>query len=375
MPQLGRLTSRSLAGIGAPPTGVPTRSITWQTYSVNATTGVQTVGGPAATNGTVAFFPTLCTAAGGINKVIKFNGSAVVEQSLPAPTLGAYPRYVSYGGSPGRFVLLGSPYPGGSFTEATSAWISTDGGNTFSVTNLASPLNGGGGLYSLAHLNNTFYAFSASSSVSPNTIYWQSSTTGTTWSALQSGGASSVSSALANFAVGESRILLRGGSTGSPLFYSRLTATSSPAVLNSVSSPSNLGSASSQRVGWIRGFGFVLIPGNVSNPLYSLSQASFDSGSDFSIWNIGGSTPGFSEIGVADNGLDAPVVVLREWGFGTSFGRISFDGGTNFSNLTLPFAGSSIYPDRLTGGGNKMFLSYSSFTTPATHNIAVGSIA
>ena len=280
---------------------------------------------------------------------------------------------MAYGGSPGRFVLLGSPYPGGANSEATSAWVSTDGGNTFSVTNLASPLNGGGGsLFSLAHLNNTFYAFSAASSNSP--IYWQSSSNGTTWSALQSGGANSVSSPLVNFAVGESRILLRGGSTGSPLFYSRLTATSSPAVLNSVSSPSNLGSASGQRVGWIRGFGFVLIPGNISNPLYSLSQASFDSGADFSIWNIGGTTPGFSEIGIADNGLDAPVVALREWGFGSSSGRISFNGGTTFSNFTLPAIGPNIYPDRLIGGGNKMFLSYSSFTTPATHNIAVGSI-
>ena len=367
MPQLGRLSSQGLAGLVSQVSAAPTRSIAWTRYSLAVpTSGLSLLTVPAASNGTVAFFPVYVNQNSATNRVLKFNGSALVEQVLPSPTVPAVPRFTAYGN--GRFVLLGYTYPVATFYDLTCAWVSTDGGNTFSVTNLPSgSLGAGEGVSSLTFANNTFYALSHAGSATPISIYYQSSSNGSAWSSLVSGGTSTSRFPLQACGSSGTRIFSRGYLTAASNSYQRLISSTLSSVPVSPSIGNDSGDPS---IDWVRGFGFVLATDVASGPAYYITEANLDSGASPSVWSTPGSS--FSAVAVADNGIDPPVVAFRNFGFGVSSGRISFDGGSSFFSFSLPTPPSSSYPDNMLGYNNRIFVSH--FTTTIQQDITVGVI-
>lgn len=368
MPQLGRLSSQGLAGLVSQVSAAPSRSIAWTRYSLAVpTSGLSLLTLPAASNGTVAFFPVNVNQNSATNRVLKFNGSALVEQVLPSPTVPAVPRFMEYGN--GRFVLLGHTYPvTTAFYNITCAWVSTDGGNTFSVTNLPSgSLGAGEGISSLTFANNTFYALSHAGSATPVSIYYQSSSNGSAWSSLVSGGTSTSRYPLQACGSSGTRIFSRGYLTAASNSYQRLISSTlssvpvSPPVGNDTGDPS---------IDWVRGFGFVLATDVASGPAYFITEANLDSGASPSVWSTPGS--GFSDVAVADNGIDPPVVAFKNFGFGVLTGRISFDGGFSFSSFSFPTPPPNSYPNGMRGSNNRIFVSHVSFNTQ--QDITVGVI-
>lgn len=367
MPQLGRLSSQGLAGLVSQVSAAPTRSIAWTRYSLAVpTTGLEISTLPSVSNGTVAFFPVNVSQNSATNRVLKFNGSALVEQVLPSPTVPAVPRFLAYGN--GRFVLLGHTHPVATFYDITCAWVSTDGGNTFSVTNLPSgSLGAGGGIDSLSFANNTFYAFSYAGSATPISIYYQSSSNGSTWSSLVSGGTSTSRFPLRVCGSSGTRIFSRGYLTAASNSYQRLISS----TLSSVPVSPSIGNDSGDpRIDWVRGFGFVLATDVASGPAYYITEANLDSGASPSVWSTPGS--GFSQVAVADNGIDPPVVAFKNFGFGALTGRISFDGGSAFSSFTLPTPPSGSYPSFMRGYNNRIFVTHA--TSNIQQDITVGVI-
>jgi hypothetical protein len=362
MPQLGRLSSKSLAGL-FPATG---RKITWTRYSLAVpTTGLQLLSRDAVSDGNVAFFMVSVNQLAATNRIFKFNGSALVEQVLPTPSVNCTPRFGIYAN--GKFIIFGKLYPEGAYGQYRCVWVSTDGGNTFSVTNYATELLAGNGISSVAFSNNTYYIFGTALSGSPRPIYYQSSSNGTTWSSLVSGGTSANDFALSENASSGTRVLLKGIYTGGETCYQRLlTATS---TFNSVTISPPITSNSLQ-IAWLRGFGFVLVTGESAASVYSMTETNLDAGSNFSIWGAPGTN--FSSVAVADNGVNSPVIAFKDYGFGVGSGKISFDGGSTFSSFSIP--SSTTYSGRLSGYGNRFFIPH--FSSGATEqDITVGVIS
>jgi hypothetical protein len=267
----------------------------------------------------------------------------------------------------GKFVLLGATYPVAASYDYTCAWVSTDGGNTFSVTNFASGTVGSNVGF-LTYANNNFYVLSYSGSAAPKSIFYSSSSNGSTWSSLVSGGTTTAVFPFRAAGSSGTRILSRGYLTAASGCYLRLISS----TLSSVAvSPSIGDDSATPDIAWVRGFGFVLLTGVASGSAYSISEAALDSGSSPSVWSAPGT--GFGNIAVADNGVNPPVVYLRNASFGSTSGKISFDGGSTFSTTTLPTPPSGSYPSNTVGANNRIFVGHYSSGTQI--DITVGVIS
>lgn len=349
MPQLGRLSSRSLSGlVPNPPSSPLFNTLTWTTYTVptaNATIGQGSIvssGGSVFFNVTPSGQSNLSTVA---NKVYTLSSGVVSLKSLPTPSnySNCYPHRIVNSGT--RIVALALGWDNSYY----GVWYSDDGGATFNIQNYtpASFIPTGHSLTSFSYANGNYFIFTRSGTSNNWITSYTTSSDGITWGSLAPIAQNSLTETLGfnSTAYDPSSQTLIGtsGSTSTRYYKSNTSGSINPTgVVGTVGSVPLARSCF-----WAPELG-VFGAANFGSGAYYITPANVAiSAPAWTTWPAPGSS--------LDQGCIASVsgktsVIYFTPITKTNPARISFDGGLTFANSSLPDAGTYYYVPFSTNG-------------------------
>lgn len=351
MPQLGRLSSRSLSGlVPSTPTASQYTTLTWDASPLSFPLS----GGAYARNDGVGIGNAVYFTVGNTNNafnstLLKLQGGIFTVVTLPSASAVCHTNTIVVGDS-GKILVTGYAWNNGTpVLDARCMWTSTDSGVNWSVTNFPSGLFGTTALTTYNYANGKFYAFGRLGTTNAYTSQHRTSTDGVTWTAAVTTSLNDATDPFPFFqsATNTDQSIIVGKSGSANRYYTATTG-SSPIATGVLT----LGAVSpDRRLAWVPDINS-FVGAKLGSSAYALELSRAVSGQSWQVLSSAGTT--LYECYSGTTAGKASVVLFTRFG-STDDGKIvlSLNGGSTFSVVSAPTnsynASFSIIGDKVYG--------------------------